>query len=87
MPKDNGGPAFPRVGIQGLHREPTIIGDEAPGITLKDYFAGQVMPILVNNYWTHSAAQNGESRFSMPALTLARAAYAIADAMIDARAE
>ena len=43
MPQDNGGPAFPRPGFDGDDKER---GDWDPGnngMTLLDYFAGQVL--------------------------------------------
>lgn len=58
---DDGGPAFP-VGDQSLH--PLLIG-----MSLRDYFAAQAMP-LVKGGWTSESAE---------------ACYEIADYMIAAR--
>ena len=65
----NGGPAFPsRAGN--------------PGMTLRDYFAGQAISALVTEQtilYQHAPETNAEYR------TLATHAYALADAMLEAR--
>lgn len=51
MKEENGGPAFPRpVGNNGAtHYEDRYCNDDHPGMSLRDYFAGQVLTgIFVN---------------------------------------
>jgi hypothetical protein len=64
--KDNGGPAFP-LGYQKLR------ADE-PGMSLRDYFAGQALNILDRESYGVSCA-----------MVLAMDAYKIADAMLAER--
>jgi hypothetical protein len=66
-PKDNGGPAFPQL-------EPNSAYFNATGMTLRDYFAGQVIASVKG--W-HPADRQGKSS--------AQIAYEIADAMLEAR--
>jgi hypothetical protein len=64
--KDNGGPAFPIL--------KTDTHDTWPGMTLRDWFAGQVIASVKG--W-HPADRRGKSS--------AVIAYEIADAMLEAR--
>jgi hypothetical protein len=64
--------AFPHRDADGFH---------APGMTLRDYFAGQAMiGVLIAGV---DASVDGEA----PADFAARAAYAVADALLRARAK
>ena len=75
---DNGGPAFP-VG-SGDMRDPT-------GMSLRDYFAAKALQGLV---WSDIAMwPEGADVSDKPtdAVYMARTAYLIADAMLDARKE
>ena len=64
--KNDGGPAFPCEGFAAQH---------APGMTLRDWFAGQVL--------AESSIINGDN--PEHAAKTAHRAYAIADAMIAER--
>lgn len=65
--KDNGGPAFPQMDPNGLCFN-------AMGMTLRDWFAGQVISSVKG--W-HPADRKGKSA--------AEIAYEIADTMLEAR--
>jgi hypothetical protein len=77
--KSNGGPAFPSV----LEWRTTARGDDVTGcndnahdgMTLRDYFAAKVIAGFASQETT------------LPDATLARRAYALADAMLAARAK
>ncbi|MFG0460917.1 hypothetical protein ACF8GG_16440 [Pseudomonas sp. yb_1] len=70
MSKPNGGPAFPVPGLQE---------DESfNGMTLRDYFAAKAM------HGTLAAMDSGERNYTPPE-TIAKNAYALADAMLAAR--
>ena len=74
--KTTGGPAFPSEG-EG-HGNPKY---HSPGMTLRDWFAGQALAgITANSYtpWTPDAADISDE-------TLAKSAYDLADAMLAAR--
>lgn len=75
QPKD-GGPAYP----QRVHSGMTYT--DHPGMTLRDWFAGQAMASLILVPATAAIArQDG----NLPSKTLALAAYEAADAMLAAR--
>jgi len=63
---DSGGPAFPIV----------CVGEYSPGMTLRDWFAGQALAGLMSI--RHNVDNVGESQ-------IAREAYMQADAMLKAR--
>ena len=69
MTKETGGPAFPI--IHPPVEGVTNGGVESYGITLRDYFAAKAMQGLIAKY-SHQS-------------DIARNAYAIADAMLEAR--
>ena len=72
MTTNTGGPAFPAPAGRL-----TPITDQ--GMTLRDYFAGQVAIGAMSEYW------NGD-RFNDPTFKdIAQQAYGIADAMLKAR--
>lgn len=64
--REDGGPAFPRVTTE------TITG--SPGMSLRDYFAGQALLVLADN-------AEGLDEFG----SAARTAYRLADAMLAER--
>lgn len=73
---DDGGPAFPHASWPGV-----------PGMTLRDYFAGQALIAFLANEHNRQrsledARQNGRMLFD----ELASASYAMSAAMIAARA-
>lgn len=76
MSKDNGGPAFPNV--------PDGAGEKwhdwDQGMTLRDYFAAKAMQELL-----HVAYANGAASEPSAADGLSKAAYVMADAMLEAR--
>jgi len=61
--KDDGGPAFPTKGS----------AHEIPGMTLRDWFAGQVLPSVYLSYPNNSPEQ------------IAKWTWIMSDAMIEAR--
>lgn len=73
MDKDDGGPAFPAEGgyDSGLHPN--------PGMSLRDWFAGQAIPTLINK------SEDRDGGWSVD--TVAAGAYAVADAMLIARTQ
>jgi hypothetical protein len=72
---DDGGPAFPRTGTDGTIQPQS-------GMTLRDWFAGQSLTSIGNEYVAHGEITEGAR---LHAATLAAHAYNIADAMIAAR--
>lgn len=74
--RKDGGPAYPVIRVCDKSGVGTSAG--TPGMTLRDYFAGQALAGLL----THGTReQNGERLLA----NTARAAYAFADAMIAER--
>lgn len=73
---ETGGPAFPAEGgeASGLHPN--------PGMSLRDYFAGQALPQVIHMCFADRRL-DGETSEQM----FARKAYAIADAMLTERAK
>ena len=70
-PINDGGPAFPLIND---HAHPTTINN---GMTLRDYFAGQVMAGALQNYTTAKCRYTERE--------VASRAYRYADAMLFAR--
>lgn len=68
----DGGPAFPNI-------TPDMPVDGGPGMSLRDWFAGQAMHGIVAGFWA-----NPES-LELPDKRLALLAYGAADAMLAAR--
>lgn len=85
---NNGGPAFPgkslvrrKVELGGEVRT-TLFDHEHAGMTLRDYFAAKALQGLCAN----SNFLEGADRYAQATeLTVAKAAYELADAMIAAR--
>ena len=79
--RDNGGPIPP--GLYAFPFSATGPGHVCPGMTLRDWFAGQALVALSADIpaATKVARQDGRS----PSSTLALAAYELADAMLEAR--
>lgn len=78
--KPNGGPAFPETEYGGHSSRHPI--DMRPGMTLRDYFAGQALAGLTANM-TVSAHLSESGAAGFP--TLSRSAYGYADAMLAER--
>ena len=88
---NDGGPAFP------VKREVKVNGQRLPdeelnwlwndGMTLRDYFAGQAIGVIVDNLMTRKfMGENEMTPFATdPCDTYAQCAYHVADAMIAAR--
>lgn len=79
MSKHDGGP----VGVVGSKDHVTVNGTIYkgwPGMTLRDYFAGQTLDALTRSVLAYGDEPDGFED------TIARYAYAIADAMLRARA-
>ena len=74
--RDTGGPAFP-----AMHFD---LGENEHGMTLRDYFAAQAMQGLLAADWCANLRNDhyGENAGNS---TVARDAYMIADAMLEAR--
>ena len=71
MTTNTGGAAFPYAAVHGCNGE--------YGMTLRDYFAGQVAIGAMSEYWN-------SDRLNDPTFNdIAQHAYAIADAMLKAR--
>lgn len=82
MKRDDGGPAFP----QSLTLEREFVGSD--GMSLRDYFAGQVLGSIVGDaQWSAAAMQQREWEATPvgPSQVMARICYSVADAMIAAR--
>ena len=78
----NGGPAFPATevngGTDGIGCKDGIW--HYPGMTLRDYFAAKAMQATI-------AAWIGKSIYPPTDLDVAKNAYGVADAMLEAREE
>lgn len=74
-PTNNGGPAFPATEEHGLNYGMF-------GMTLRDYFAAKVLPAMCSDYCA-SAQKVGFDEGWM--VGVAMDAYAMADAMLEAR--
>ena len=71
--KDNGGPAFPQMDPNSLHFNAT-------GMTLRDYFAGQALAVIIK-VCAQDKRKYGETIEEM----FVRKAYSIADIMLEVR--
>lgn len=71
MDKETGGPAFPEAGLSGLPNGEFIHGQA--GMTLRDYFAAQVLPSICGGNMGHNY--------------IAKVSYQVADAMLKERAK
>ena len=82
----DGGPAFPVTLFEGQ----TLGDGTANGMTLRDYFAAKVLPVVLQQMdkeepfiWLHEDSDSGWSHCSLAA----RYAYAMADEMLRVRGE
>jgi hypothetical protein len=71
--EDNGGPAFPKAGLDPWHKAVEV----SPGMTLRDYFAAKAM---YANLQTITEFPDEHWRIG-----LAMDAYLMADAMLEVR--
>ena len=75
MSKDTGGPAFPFAATDTSNEHM-----QAHGMTLRDYFAAKAMQAWLSTFTeSRHPAETGNS------ILVAKSAYAIADAMLEAR--
>lgn len=73
-------PAFPRSGFATAHDVPYedyFQNDSQQGMTLRDYFAAKVLPVI----YTQSIGKELGAEY------MANCAYILADAMLEARAK
>lgn len=77
-PINDGGPAFPRT----IHE----IELDVPGMTLRDWFAGQALAGFLMQPFDESIEEIGET-WEQALVRIPRAAYGYADAMLVARAK
>lgn len=75
--KSTGGDAFPNPGSTDWGVHPT------PGMTLRDYFAGEALPALLTQTY-EMLSQTGRQADSVYEIA-AEAAYEAADAMLEVR--
>lgn len=76
-PRDDGGNAFPAQPVFKLPDGVQMVVDQG-GMSLRDYFAGQALAGMVAVYWNKTFEDLRDNDY-------ADAAYALADAMIEAR--
>ena len=89
--EQDGGPAFPARKERYIAQE--LVVDYLPGMSLRDWFAGQVVPgVLLMVATKHMAAQMARDEEATKKLAsvftdsaIAGDAYTIADAMLEAR--
>lgn len=75
MSEKDGGPAFPHDTLLGQHG--TIRDWGAPGMSLRDWFAGKALPFCLSEFGGNAEDQK----------QYAEAAYQIADAMLAERSK
>ena len=76
-PINTGGPAFPNEQRLWDKHDGCWVVRSVGGMTLRDYFAGQALVGMLQNYTTQ--------KFGVGEQTCARGAYEFADAMLAAR--
>lgn len=81
MSKPDGGPAFPIAEVLG--DDNCRIVEQRPGMTLRDYFAGQALIGLLSGAW--GVDHKRRETCSELGINYAKGAYDIADAMIAER--
>ena len=73
---NNGGPAFPGQHVNYIETLGNVVHDQWSGMTLRDWFAGQAMPMLKNAIYAQ-----GPTRDEAYA-SVAFESYMIAEAML-----
>ena len=82
--KPDNPPAFPYVVQEKRAGSATIYQNVTPGMTLRDYFAGQMAPTVMAAILAGQLAEGGSHDSSA---IVADISYGIADAMLKARKE
>jgi hypothetical protein len=90
MAKNDGGPAFPvemdwQDGKPRAGKQTTSFSGWETGMTLRDYYAGQVVGVLLRNYFEGSLRVGPTTPIGQLPETIGRESYEIADAMLKAR--
>lgn len=75
--RNDGGHAFPNI-------TPDMNVDGGPGMSLRDWFAGQALPVVFAQVISDLNRENGDQAGS-PRDEIAQRAFAMADAMLKAR--
>ena len=89
--EQDGGPAFPRT--QWTGSEKNAAHRDVAGLSMRDWFAGQAMPALMMNanavFVAAAKADSPEAlrlaKLAYSETAIAAGAYALADAMLEAR--
>lgn len=76
----DGWPAFPTPGFQAKHGYPS---PPQPGMSLRDYFAGQAASAYAVQLWESGETENKVWAYEV----VAKSAYSLADAMLAERAK
>lgn len=82
MSEETGGPAFPQVRIWNPERREYEDAMFSPGMTLRDWFAGQALAEVMSAYFEANGRCLGTEHFKT---NCAKIAYDIADAMLKER--
>jgi len=89
MKKETGGAAFPHdveERYQDVYGEAHTSEYSEPGMTLRDYFAAKAMQAMITGYLSNEkSSESGFKFYEGDHLHAAKAAYAIADAMLKER--
>ncbi len=80
---DDGGPAFPVAFIQGSDPHGADADGGNIGMTLRDWFAGNAIPVAAKLEYSYPTGSEGEPTYT----GVATRAYFLADSMIKARKE
>ena len=81
MNKDTGGPAFPQMNWEN-DGNGNIAHYQCDGMTLRDYFAANAMPVLLADYCESAQKVGFDEQWMMG---VAIDAYSMADALLEAR--
>lgn len=79
MSKEFSQPAFP---VPGLHHD-----EDFNGMSLRDYFAAKALPAIMSGDMLHAASETAMNLGMRPEQGIAKAAYEMADAMLEARSK
>lgn len=82
--RNDGGPAFPSPEIRGA--DGTGFAEACYGMSLREWFAGQALPVIFAQVISDLNRENGDQAGS-PRDEIAQRAFAMADAMLAERAK